>query len=170
MRDGLADLSGGRADCFDFAAENEVLDLLLDLVVELVAVVPEKFDAVVLVGIVRGGDDDAGIRAQAARDVGDARRRQRPDEQHVHAHRKDAGDEGVFQHVAGKPRVLADDDLVRCRDRAAAVQLFENVRGGAAELQRGFRGDRFDVGRAANAVGAEDFLLLGHLLIEPLET
>ena len=36
-------------------------------------------------------------------------------------------------------------------------EVFENVRGGAAEFQRGFGGDRFDVGRAANAVGAEDF-------------
>jgi len=42
------------------------------LVVELVAVGAEELDAVVVVRIVRGGDDDAGVRAQAARDVGDA--------------------------------------------------------------------------------------------------
>ena len=93
-----------------------MFDFILDFVVELVAVGAEEFDAVVGVGIVRGGDDDAGVGAQAAGDVGDAGRRQRADEQHVHAHRKDAGGNGVFEHVAGKPRVLADDDFV-----AAAV-------------------------------------------------
>ena len=46
---------------------------VLDLVVELVAVGAEELDAVVVVGIVGGGDDDAGVGAQAAGDVGDAR-------------------------------------------------------------------------------------------------
>ena len=59
MRRGLADLAGGGADVFDLAAEDEVLDALLDFVVELVAVVAEKFDAVVLVRIVRGAEHDA---------------------------------------------------------------------------------------------------------------
>ena len=153
----LADFVGGRADVFDLAAENQVFDFVLDLVVELVAVGAEEFDAVVGVGIVRGGDDDAGVGAQAARDVGDAGRRQRADEQHVHAHRKDAGGDGVFEHVAGKPRVLADDDFVPAAAARLAFEVFEDVRGGAAELERGFGGDRFDVGRAADAVGAEDF-------------
>ena len=69
----LADCVGGRADVFDLAAEDQVLDLIFDLVVELVAVGAEELDAVVVVGIVRGGDDDAGVGAQAAGDVGDAR-------------------------------------------------------------------------------------------------
>ena len=43
------------------------------------------------------------------------------------------------------------------RPRDWAFEVFENVRGGAAELERGFGGDGFDVGRAAHAVGAEDF-------------
>ena len=46
---------------------------LFDLVIQLVAVGAEKLDAVVGVGIVRGRDDDAGVGAQAARDVSDAR-------------------------------------------------------------------------------------------------
>ena len=154
----LANFTGGRADVFDFAAENEVFDLALNFVVELVAVGSEEFDAVVGVGIVRGGDDDAGVGAQAARDVGDAGRRQRADEEHVHAHRKDAGRDGVFEHVARKARILADDDFVAAVSARLAFEIFENVRGGAAEFQRGFSGDRFNIGRAANAVGAEDFL------------
>ena len=67
----LSDFIGGRAYVFDFAAENEVLDFVLNLVVELVAIGAEKLDAIVGVGIVRGGDDDAGVGAQAARDVRD---------------------------------------------------------------------------------------------------
>ena len=90
-------------------------------------------------------------------DVGHARRRQRPDEQHVHAHRKDAGRDGVFEHVAGKPRVLADDDLVPAAAARLAFEVFENVRGGAAQFERGLGGDGFNVGRAADAVRAEDF-------------
>ena len=104
----------------DLAAEDEVLDPLLDFVVELVAVVAEKFDAVVLVGIVRGAEHDAGIGAQRAGDVGDAGRGQRADEQHVRAERHDAGGERIFQHVAGKPRVLADDDRGASRSRVRA--------------------------------------------------
>ncbi len=69
----LADRVGGRADVLDLAAEHQALDLVLDLVVELVAVGAEELDAVVVIGIVRGGDDDAGVGAQAAGDIGDAR-------------------------------------------------------------------------------------------------
>ena len=85
MRRGAPDFARGRPNRIDLAGENELLDLLFDLVVELVAIVPEKFDAIVLVGIVRGGENDAGIGAKRARDVGDARRRQRSDQQDIHA-------------------------------------------------------------------------------------
>ena len=37
-----------------------------------------------------------------------------------------------------------------------AFEVLEDVAGGAAQLEGGFGGDRFDVGRAAHAVGAED--------------
>jgi len=50
---GSTDFPRRRADRIDFARKHELLDLLLDLVIELVAIVPEKFDAIVFVGIVR---------------------------------------------------------------------------------------------------------------------
>ena len=78
---GPPDFSRRRPDGIDLAAENEILDLLLDLVVELVAVVPEKLDAVIFVRIVRRGEDDAGIGAQGTGDVSHAGRRQRTDQQ-----------------------------------------------------------------------------------------
>ena len=64
----------------------------------------------------------------------------------------------VFQHVAGKARVLADDDFVAARARGLGFQIFEDMGGGAAQFERGFRGDWLDVGRAANTVRAKNFL------------
>ena len=144
--------------------ENQLLDLLLDLIVELVAVVPEKFDAVVFVRIVRGGKHDARIRAERARDIGDAWRRQRPDQQHIHAERGNAGDERVLQHVTGEPRVFAEHDFRPGAGRVLArIELGENMRGGAAQLQRRLRRDRLDVRHAADAVRSKNFLLLRHV-------
>ena len=57
---------------------------------KLVAVVIEKLDAVVVIRIVRGGDDNAGIGAQAVGDPSHAGRGQRADEKHIHSHRQDA--------------------------------------------------------------------------------
>src|SRR5437016_933658 len=61
---GAADFARGRADRIDFAAENELLNLLLDLIIELIAVMAEKFNAVVGVRIMRSGENDPGIGAQ----------------------------------------------------------------------------------------------------------
>ena len=87
------------------------LDLRLDLVGELVAVGAEQLDAVVLEGIVRGRDHRRRDRRAAMRvsmaiaGVGSG-----PDQHHVHAHRDEAGGQRRLEHVAGEPRVLADDD------------------------------------------------------------
>jgi hypothetical protein len=48
---GAPDFPRGRADRIDLAAENELLDLLLNLIIELIAIVAEKFNAVVSVRI-----------------------------------------------------------------------------------------------------------------------
>src|SRR5438270_11920871 len=61
---GPANFSRSRPDVVDLTHENEVLDLRFDLVVEFVTVVPEKFNAVVFVRIMRGRKDDAGVGAQ----------------------------------------------------------------------------------------------------------
>ena len=41
----------------------------------------------------------------------------------------------------------------------ARIQLRENMRGRAAELERGLGRDRLDVGDSAHAVGSENFFL-----------
>ncbi|CAM5208428.1 hypothetical protein BTHI11S_03433 [Bosea thiooxidans] len=126
------------------------LDLALHLVVELVAVRPEQLDAVVLIGVVRGRDHHAEIGPHRARQHRDARGRDRAEQHHVHADRGEAGDHGVFDHVAGKPRVLADHDPV------SMLASAEGQPRGLADLQgKVWRDDA--VRPPANAVRSEIF-------------
>jgi hypothetical protein len=101
----------------------------------------EELDAVVVVGIVRGADDHAEIAAEAARHVGDAGRRQRPHQQHVHAGGDETGLERRFEHVAGDARVLADQHgaALGASTRAAALasrSAKSTVIGGSPTLPR----------------------------------
>ena len=109
---GLADLVGHRPQGRHFLREDQVFDIGLHLVRQFEAVAGEDLDAVVLKGIVRGGDHHAGIGPHGGGDKGDARRRQRADQQHIHPHGADPGGQGIFEHVAGLPGILADDDPV----------------------------------------------------------
>src|SRR5260370_37306224 len=95
----------------DCSGENEVLDLLFHLIVELVASVPEKFDAVVFVWVMRSGENDAGIGAERARDVGNARSRQRTNDENIDAEGRDSGHERVLEHVTRKPGVFPKDNF-----------------------------------------------------------
>ncbi len=108
------------------------LDLALHRSESLKPVRSEQLDAVVGVLVVRGGDHDAEIAAHRARQHGDARRRDRAGEEHVHADRQEARGQRVLDHVARKPRVLADDDAV------AVVAALEHQPRGLAGFQRQF--------------------------------
>src|SRR5205823_6708684 len=94
-----SDLVGSRPDGIDLTGEYELFNFLLDLVIQLVTVVPEKFDAVVLIRIMRSGKHDTGVGAQRSRDVSDTRRRQRSDDEDIHSERSDSRHQGVCQHV-----------------------------------------------------------------------
>ena len=72
---------------------------------ELEAVRAEQLDAVVVIGIVRGGDHHAVIGAQRARQHGDARRRDRPEQEHVDADRGEAGDQRRSRSCSSESRV-----------------------------------------------------------------
>jgi hypothetical protein len=61
---GASDFVGSWPDGIDLARKNKLLNFFLDLIIQLVTVVPEKFDAVVLIRIMLSGKDDAGIGAQ----------------------------------------------------------------------------------------------------------
>ena len=128
----------------------QLLDLLLDLVGQLEAVRAEQLDAVVVEQIVRGGDHHAEIGAHRLGQHRDRRRRHRAEQQHVHADRGEAGDQRVFDHVAGEPGVLADHDAM------AMLAALKHQAGRLADLERQLRRDQ-TVGAAANAVGAEIF-------------
>ena len=118
----------------------------------------------------RSGENDAGIGTQRSRDVSHTGRRQRTDDENIYPERGDSGDERVFEHVPRKTRVLAKDDFGTCPLRVLArIQLSENVCGGATQFQRCLRRDRLRIGNAADAVSSENFLLLGHGVIETLE-
>jgi hypothetical protein len=103
---------GGRGKPPGQVRVEQCFDAVLDLVRELEAVGPEQLDAVVFIGVVRGRDHDAKVRAHGAGEHGDRGRGHRAEKQHVHSDRGEAGDERSLDHVAGKPRVLADHDPV----------------------------------------------------------
>src|SRR5207247_9597467 len=108
---GAPDVSGSRPNGIDFSGKNKLLDLFFYMIVQLVAVVPEKFDAIIFVRIVRSGENDAGIGTQRSRDVSHTGRRQRTDDENIYPERGDSGDERVFEHVLRKTRVLVKDDF-----------------------------------------------------------
>ena len=145
---GAAEILGGGESVGD-AVSHQGLDLGLLLVGQLEAAGTEELDAVVFEGIVRGGDHDAEVGAQAARQHRDGGGGHRAHLRDVHAGGQEAGNQGVLDHVAGQAGVLADDDPV---PMAAAV---EEQAGGLAEPERGLGGHRIEVGGAAYAVGSE---------------
>ena len=126
------------------------LDLGLDRIGELEAVRTEQLDAVVLEGIVRGRDHHADIGAHRPRQEADRRRRHRAQQQHVDADRQEARRYALLDHVAGKPRVLADDDAM------AMVAAIEDLARRHADAHGDLGRHWFAVGAAANAVGAEE--------------
>ena len=83
--EGLPDPCCRWTNVFDLTAEDDVFDALLDIVIELVTIMAEELDAVILIGIVRGGKDDARIGAERACDVGNSWSRQWPDDEDVHS-------------------------------------------------------------------------------------
>ena len=124
-------------------------DLRFDVIRQLEAIGPEQLDAIVLERIVGGGDHDAEIGPHAARQHGHGRRRQRTGEHHIHAARQESRCQGVFQHIAGKARILADHYPMPV---AAAGEMGA---GGQCQLQRNVGRDGVAIGGTADAVGAE---------------
>ena len=128
----------------------QLLDLLFDVVGQLETVRAEQLDAVVLEQIVRRGNHHAEIGAHRFGQHRHRRRRHRAEQQHIHADRGKAGDHRVFDHVAGQPRVLADDDAM------AMVAALEHEAGSLPYLHRQFRRDQ-PVGASPDPVGPEIF-------------
>ena len=125
------------------------LDARLDLVGQLVAVRSEQLDAVVVVRIVRGRDHDAEIGAQRPRQHRHGRRRDRSEQEHIHAGRAEAGHQRVLEHVARQPRILADHDPV------PVIATLERQAGGHAHLHGDFWRHRKFIGLPPNPVSTK---------------
>ena len=130
------------------------LDRSLDLVGQLAAVTAEKFDAVVIVRIVRSRDHHARVETQRAREVGHARRRQRTAKNHIATCGGETGFERGFEHVAGDAGVLADQHLGPMRIGARPC---EHAARGSAQMQHEIGRDRRMADLAAYTIGTEVF-------------
>ena len=132
-----------------------LLDLALERVVELDPAAGEELDAVVGHRVVGRGDHHAHVGAEGVGEVGDARRRQHPQPQHVDAGGRQAGHHRVLEELPGDPGVAADD---RERPLAAAAEpavLDEHPGRSNAEAQGQLSG-QMTVRQAPDPVGAED--------------
>ena len=134
------------------------LDLGLFLVAQLEAVPGEELDAVVGEGVVRGADDDAGVRAALVHQRGEPRRRDHAGDLHARAAAGQAGRERRLEHRAAEPRVAADDEQ---RVRAGLLRQHDGRR--AAHLH-GELGRQQVAGDPTDAVRAE---VLSHRRLSP---
>ncbi|MNV05499.1 hypothetical protein D3C71_958400 [compost metagenome] len=123
-------------------------------IVELLAIGGEELDAVVVMRVVRGTDDDAGIGAQGAGQEGHRRGRHRAEQLHIHAAGDQAGFQRRFEHVAGDARVLADHHH-RAVPGTVAVALAQHPAQCIAQAQHEVGRDHALADPTADAVGAE---------------
>ena len=87
-----------------------VLHQLDGLLVHLLALVVDKLNAVVIVGVVTGGNHDAAIKVVHPGNVGHGGRGGDVEHIGVRAGSHQARHQRIFKHVAGTAGVLADDD------------------------------------------------------------
>ena len=132
------------------------LDVEFHCIGQLGALCRKKLDAIVVVGIVRGGDHHAGLQAQGAREIGHGRRRHRPAQHHVDPGRGKSGLQRGFQHIAGNARVLADQHGRMLVD-GQPLARHQRGTGSKAQAHHEIRRYRRLTDTTANAVGAEIF-------------
>ena len=84
------------------------LDLVLDLVRKLAAAAGEELDPVVPGRVVAGRQDHAEVGVQGLDQVGDARRGQHPEPEHVHPGAGQPGHHGRLEKLAGGAGIAAD--------------------------------------------------------------
>ncbi len=127
---------------------DQSLDLLLRRIGQFEAVRPEQLNAVVVIGIVGCGDHHAVIGAERAGQHGDGRGRHGSEQEDIDADRDKTRGDGVLDHIAGEPRILADDDPLSVA--VAVVQA-----DGHADTHRNVGRHRMHVRLATDTVRAE---------------
>src|SRR5207249_563934 len=127
------------------------LDLLLPRVGELRALRREELDAVVLERVVGGGEHDAAVGIERAREERDARRREHADRVAVGAGGEETRHHGRLEQRPREARVAAD------HESHPLAALLRDQRGHelAADAIREVRRQRRLVGHTADAVRAE---------------
>ena len=132
-----------------------VLYLTLERVVELHSAAGEELDAVVGHRVVGRGDHHPHVGAEGVGEVGDARRRQHPETEHVDAGGRESGHDGVLQELPGDPGVAPDHGQRPLAPTPEAAVLDEHPGRGNAEAQGQLPG-QMTVRQAPDPVGAED--------------
>ena len=105
-----SDLPVGLAGDLVGAVQDDILNFFLQLVGELEALPVKDLNAIVLKGVVRSGDDDAGVGLLIQRHPGHRRRRDGSQIQHVGPGGAQPPNQRPFQQVAGDARILADGE------------------------------------------------------------
>ena len=140
-----------RRQAVHLVAVHEGLDRAFGVVRQLEAVRAEQLDAVVLEGVVRGRDHDAEISPKRPRQVGYGRRRQRTDQDDIHANRDETGGQRRLQEIPRQAGILADHHGM------AVVTADELAARRHAKAQGRLRGHRVQICLAAHAVGSKIF-------------
>ena len=133
------------------AGEDDVLNLTLQGVGELEALTVEDLDAVVLKGVVGGGDDDTGVGVVVHRDPGHGRGGNDAQMKHIGAGGAQSGNQSTLQQVRGDAGVLADG-----HQRLVVALSGEHLSGGQAHLV-GQSGVQTGVDHAADSVSTKQF-------------
>ena len=108
--DGTADLVLGGARQLFLRVVQIGFDLVDDALLHLLPFAVEQLDAVVVEGVVAGGDHDAAVEPFRPGDIGHAGSGGHVEQVSVGARGGHAGGQGVLQHIAGTAGILADDD------------------------------------------------------------
>ena len=114
-------------------APDQLLELILDRVVKLEALLVEDLEAVVVRRVVRGRDHDPGREVTVASKECERRGRDDADLVHVRAEARRSGSDRRDEHVAGPPGVLADDQRTVRPDEPVGGRAAERV--GQCRLQ-----------------------------------
>ena len=115
-----------------------------------------ELDAVVVVGVVAGGDHNAAVKILGAHHVGHGGRGGNVEQVGIRPGGNQAAHQRVFKHIAGAPGVLADDDFRRFVRPGAVLQLGVVPAQEAAHLE-GVVSSQGAVGLPTEAVGSKVF-------------
>ena len=133
-----------------------ILDEQQRFLVHLLAVAVDELDAVVIIGVVAGGDHDAAVKVIHAGNICDAGRGGDMQQVGVRAGSRQACDEAVLKHVGAAAGIFADDDARRGGLAVALAQHTVIPTEEAANLV-GMVGSQSDTGLPAEAVSTKVF-------------